>query len=211
MDGFLEAADVPRGLRIVGSEDSLDDLIVVNRGPSGGRDRKWFADQWPPVASVLCRNGGGGTAVSARRAQSTKGGGAGRHQRVLLLRQRGVRDRCAVRPRLSALWTRHQPHAGRRRSVRQGHSLVLRESRSRGKRGASPARGSAVRRSPASRWSSSIFSGTPFPPPVLSLRTPHRDTHPWPRSLMAVRTVRRKQEEGSSRSFPADSLAGTMI
>ena len=37
---FLEAADVPRGLRIAGSEDSLDDLIVVNLGPSGGRDRK---------------------------------------------------------------------------------------------------------------------------------------------------------------------------
>lgn len=50
---FLDAADMPRGLRIPGFEASLSDLVTV----SSGRDRRWFANQWPAAAAVLLRSG----------------------------------------------------------------------------------------------------------------------------------------------------------
>ena len=54
---FLSIADAPRGLIIPGFEATLDDLMVVSRGVDDGRDRRWFVDHWPPVASVLCQAG----------------------------------------------------------------------------------------------------------------------------------------------------------
>ena len=54
---FLECADVPRGLVIPGFEATLDDLFVVNSGAKNGRDRRWCADHWPAVVSLLCHQG----------------------------------------------------------------------------------------------------------------------------------------------------------
>ena len=54
---FLEYANAPRGLVIPGFEATLDDLLVVNRGAKTGRDRRWFADHWPAVVSLLCHQG----------------------------------------------------------------------------------------------------------------------------------------------------------
>ena len=54
---FLDVADAPRGLVIPGFEATLDDLLVVNRGAKKGRDRRWFADHWPAVVSLLCHQG----------------------------------------------------------------------------------------------------------------------------------------------------------
>ena len=54
---FLNLGGAPRGLVIPGFEATLDDLLIVNRGVEGGRDRRWFADNWPAVVSVQCRVG----------------------------------------------------------------------------------------------------------------------------------------------------------
>ena len=54
---FLDSADVPLGLRIPGFELSIKELLTVVDGPDGGRDRKWFANEWPAAASALFRSG----------------------------------------------------------------------------------------------------------------------------------------------------------
>ena len=54
---FLASVDVPLGLRIPDFELSLADLLVVLDGPRGGRDREWFANQWPAAAAAILRAG----------------------------------------------------------------------------------------------------------------------------------------------------------
>lgn len=54
---FLETANPPRGLTIPGFEATLADLLMVTRGVKNGRDRRWFANQWPAVVSRLCHEG----------------------------------------------------------------------------------------------------------------------------------------------------------
>ena len=56
-DEFLAAADVPRGLRVPDFELSLANLLMLLDGPSGGRDREWFANQWPAATAAILRAG----------------------------------------------------------------------------------------------------------------------------------------------------------
>lgn len=54
---FLDVVDVPLGLRIPDFESTLADLLLVVEGPRGGRDRQWFANQWPAAAAIILRAG----------------------------------------------------------------------------------------------------------------------------------------------------------
>ena len=52
---FLER--VPLALRIPGVEMGIAEFQVLCEGPDGGRDRRWFAKEWPAAALFLLQRG----------------------------------------------------------------------------------------------------------------------------------------------------------
>ena len=52
---FLER--VPLALRIPGVEMGIAEFRVLYEGPDGGRDRRWFAEEWPAAALFLLQRG----------------------------------------------------------------------------------------------------------------------------------------------------------
>lgn len=52
---FLE--HVPLALRIPGVEMGIAEFRVLCKGPDGGRDRRWFAEEWPAAALFVLQRG----------------------------------------------------------------------------------------------------------------------------------------------------------
>ena len=48
---------VPLALRIPGVEMGIAEFRVLCEGPDGGRDRRWFAEEWPAAASFMLQRG----------------------------------------------------------------------------------------------------------------------------------------------------------
>ena len=70
---FLER--VPLALRIPGVEMGISEFRVLCEGPNGGRDRRWFAEEWPAAALYLLQRGAVKRAfgqVERNRANATK-------------------------------------------------------------------------------------------------------------------------------------------